>query len=134
MYSRIRIPALEELKLSKPMGINKARLYLPAFTDETDFPKDKLPDRVIARYVNSEGDRMLLTDYQLSSDFMDGQFYSLDEQYILNITNFVQEYLEGDIPEPEIEIVLSSFARENAIFYGNNGARKPKLEIVYTSF
>ena len=131
-YTIISIPGLESIKEQMPIGINKARLYLPAWTDEIDFPKESLPERILARYVDNDGQRHYLSDYELSYEFLDGKFYTLDEQYILNITNFVQDYLEGKISEPNIEVVLPGFTRENIILRANSNNIKPRFELVLT--
>ena len=115
-----------------PIGINKARLYLPAWTDENEFPKENLPERILARYVDDDGKRHYLSDYELSYEFLDGKFYTLDERYILNITNFVQDYLEGKVSEPNIEVVLPGFTRENVILKANSNDIKPRFELVLT--
>ena len=131
-YTTLVIPGLEELKAQMPLGINKARLYLPAFIDETYFPKEFLPVRILARYLDSDGQRVLLSDYVLNSDFFDGKFYTLDENYVINITNFVQQYLEGEIEEPKIEIILPGYDSQNIILWANSAAKKPRLELVVT--
>lgn len=131
-FTIISIPGLEQIKDQMPIGINKARLYLPAWTDENEFPIGTLPERILARYVDEDGKRHYLSDYELSYEFLDGKFYSLDEQYILNITNFVQDYLEGKVPEPRIEVVLPGFSRENIILKANSNNINPKFELVLT--
>lgn len=131
-YTIISIPGLEQVKEQMPIGINKARLYLPAWTDENEFPKENLPERILARYVDDDGKRHYLSDYELSYEFLDGKFYTLDERYILNITNFVQDYLEGKVSEPNIEVVLPGFTRENVILKANSNDIKPRFELVLT--
>ena len=74
----------------------------------------------------------MLKDYELSSEFFDGKFYELDEIYKLNITTFVQEYLEGLIEEPEIELILPGFSSENGMLWANNGSKAPRFELVLT--
>ncbi len=132
VYTTIRIPGLEQLRDQMPIGINKARLYMPVYFNESDFIVDNVPASLIGRYSDSDGNRYLLKDYELSSEFFDGKFYELDEIYKLNITTFVQEYLEGLIEEPEIELILPGFSSENGILWANNGSKAPRFELVLT--
>ncbi len=105
---------------------------ISAVGHETDFTIDMVPSGLIGRYSDSEGNRYLLKDYELSSEFFDGKFYDLDEFYKMNITTFVQEYLEGLIDEPEIELILPGFSSEYGILWANNGSKSPKFELVLT--
>lgn len=132
VFNILAMPGLESLKDSMPVSINKARLYLPAYTNETDFLEEVIPEQLIARYLTDDGDRYIINDYLVDPVFMDGQYYSLDDYYILNITNFVKEYLEGSISNPEIEIIMSSFEGSHLILYTGKSINPPRLEIVYT--
>lgn len=133
VYTTIRIPGLEQLRDSISFGVNKARLYMPAYVNETDFIVDAVPQSLIGRYVDSDGERYLLTDYSLSSDFFDGKFYELEERYLLNITNFVQDYLKGLIDEPEIELIIPGYSSDGGILWANNGGFSPRFELVLTN-
>ena len=132
VFTQITIPGLEDLKDQMPVGINKARLFLPAYVNTTDYTEDLIPESVVARYVDSEGARRYIPDFLLSPDFFDGSYNAINDQYVLNITNFVQQYLEGEIPEPFIEIVLSSFDESNLIMMANSATTAPHIEITYT--
>lgn len=133
VFTTLRMNGLESLKDSLPLAINKARLYLPAYSDDTDFPEDNFPSVLLARYVDNEGNRYFTRDYQIDPGFADGQYYSLDDYYIINISAFVQDYLEpGSLLEPELEIVLNSSDGNKLILWGMGSDNPPRLELVYT--
>jgi hypothetical protein len=132
LFTTIKLPGLEDLKDRMPIGINKARLYLPAYSNDTDFLEETFPSKLIARYVNDEGSRYVTRDYLLDPSFADGQYYSLDDHYIINITAFVQDYLEGIISEPELEILFESYGGSHLILWGEGSYNPPRLELVFT--
>lgn len=135
VYTRVEIPGLEILKDSMPLGINKARLAFPAYFNEDYFLEENLFSiSVLARYVNSDGLRTILPDYELSTAFFDGDYYGLDYEYRINIINFVQKYLEGEIDEPTFELFLPSNSINNLILRSNNPLYPVKLELVYSKF
>ncbi len=132
VFTKIHIPGLEGLKNEMPVSINKARLFLPVYVNDTDFTEDLIPEIVIARYVDSDGVRKYLPDFILSPEFFDGSYNAITDRFVINIANFVQQYLNGEIPEPVIEIVLSSFDEKNLILRANDAVISPHIEIVYT--
>jgi hypothetical protein len=135
VYTKVVIPGLEKLKESMPLGINKARLAFPAYFNEDYFPEENLfTISLLARYNNSDGLRTILPDYELSTVFFDGDYYGLDYEYRINIINFVQKYLEGEIDEPTFELFLPSNSINNLILRSNNPLYPVKLEMVFSKF
>lgn len=153
VFTKIHIPGLEGLKNEMPVSINKARLFLPVYVNDTDFTEDLIPEKLIASYIDSEGERQYLPDFWFSTDFFDGSYNAINDRYTLNIANFVQQYLNGEIPEPAIEIALSLFDEEYLItnnlkpqigfllslyneayliLKANDAVISPHIEIVYT--
>ena len=132
VYTTLKMTGLEALKERMPLGINKARLYLPAYSNDLDFLEETFPSKLLARYMTDEGDRYVTRDYLMDPAFADGQYYSLDDYYILNITAFVQDYLEGMITEPDLEIVFQSYEGSHLILWGEGSDNPPRLEIVFT--
>lgn len=132
VFTTLRMDGLESLKDSLPLAINKARLYLPAYSNDTDFPEDNFPSVLLVRYTDDEGDRFVTRDYLIDPSFADGRYYSLDDYYIINITAFVQDYLDGLITEPELEVVFNSYDGNHLILWGQGSDNPPRLELVYT--
>ena len=132
VFTSLKMPGLEGLKDMMPIGINRARLYLPAYSNDVDFLEETFPSRLIARYRDEEGDSYITRDYQIDPAFADGQYYSLDDYYVINITAFVQDYLEGVITEPDLEIIFASYEGSHLILWGQGSDNPPRLEIVFT--
>lgn len=134
VYTRVEIPGLEALKAEMPLGINMAKMMLPAFLNDIYFPEENLVAmKVLARFTNSDGDMEIIPDYMLSENFFDGAYYSLDTEFRINIVNFIQLYLEGEIPEPAFDLFISSEYEANLILRSNNPDKPVRLEMVYTS-
>lgn len=132
VFTTLRMNGLESFKDSLPLAINKARLYLPAYSNDSDFPEDNFPSVLLARYTDDEGDRFVTRDYLIDPSFADGQYYSLDDYYIINITAFVQDYLDGLITEPELEVIFNSYDGNHLILWGQGSDNPPRLELVYS--
>lgn len=132
VFTTLRMNGLESLKDSLPLAINKARLYLPAYSDDIDFPEDNFPTRLIARYVDDEDNRYVTRDYQIDPSFADGQYYDFENNYVINITAFVQDYLDELITEPELEIIFNTYEGNHLILWGLGSDKPPRLELVYT--
>ncbi len=67
--------------------------------------------------------------------FLHGRtYYSEKDSYIFNITTFVQQYLNGEIDEPSVELFLPLTATQNVIFKANSNEPAFKLEFAYTIF
>ncbi|MDZ7739129.1 MAG: hypothetical protein U5K32_08720 [Bacteroidales bacterium] len=132
VYTRLAIPGLEHFKSEMPLAVNKARLYIPVYLDQEDYTEDMVPDNLLVRY-DSAGIKRILSDYILQPTFFDGTYSKVYNQYEVNIASFVQQYLEGDITEPEIEIFLPEQSSRNLIMKANRGADEGvRFEFTYT--
>ncbi len=65
---------------------------------------------------------------------MDGTYYSEKDSYIFNITSFVQQYLDGKIDNPSVELFFPLSAAKNVIFRANGNNPAFKLEFAYTIY
>ncbi len=135
VYSKLVIPGLEVLRSLPSIAINKARIILPVYLNADDYTEDMVPSGLLARYTNSEGTKELLPDYSVDENyaFVDGTYSKVTDQYKINIASFVQEYYEGNILEPEIEIYLPQLSADNLIVKANRAADDGiRFELVYT--
>ena len=131
LFPRIKIPELEELKDEMPLAINKARLTIPAMIDGVDYTDTKAVKTLYLMYTNASGKKVLLPDMSIGGI---GQYVLLKDHYTFDIASFVQEYLEGRIPAPEIDIYLPGNMGTSAIFRVNAATAKPILELTYSKF
>jgi hypothetical protein len=133
VFSKVIIPGLEQLKDEMPIAINKARLIFPIYIDVDNFSEDKIAKQVFARYVNADGVKKLIPDYELDPAFADGTLNIISNQIELNISIFVQLYLEGEIPLPEIELFVNQYDIANLILKANHNILAPRFEVSYTN-
>ncbi|MBN1388765.1 MAG: DUF4270 family protein [Bacteroidales bacterium] len=133
VYSKMVIPGLEYLRsLPYDIAINKARIYLPVYFNETDYTEDMVPDNIYVRY-DSAGVKRILTDYLIDPAFLDGSYNQVTNLYRVNISNFVQNYFEGKIEEPVIEIFLPELSTKNLIIKANRETEDAvRFELSYT--
>lgn len=133
VYSKLVIPGLEYLRsLPYEIAVNKARIYLPVFLNETDYTEDMVPNNIFVRY-DSAGVKAVLTDYLVDQEFLDGSFNKVTNLYQVNISDFVQNYFEGNIEKPEIEIFLPELSTKNLIVKANRETEDDvRFELTYT--
>ena len=135
VFTQMTIPGLEALRsLAGNIAVNKARLYLPVYINTDDYTEDMVPDNILVRY-DSAGVKRLLPDYYIGSDgaFLDGSYSKISNLYELNISNFVQDYIEGEIVDPVVELFLPSLGTRNLILKANRGDDEAvRFELTYT--
>jgi hypothetical protein len=143
VYTRIEIPGLQNLKndpILKNIGVNRARLTIPAHLDGTIYKPSTVPSQLYLRYRTASGEKYVVPDYNLDQyhSFFDGSIDSTDLNnvvYNFNIATFVQKYLKDNTGEilPELEVFQAS-GTSNLILKANNSKRPLKFEFTYTLF
>jgi len=133
VYSRLVIPGLEYLRsLPFDIAVNKARLYLPVYLNETDYTEEMVPDNIYVRY-DSAGVKRVLSDYLIDAAFFDGTYSKVTNLYKMNIANFVQNYFEGSIEDPAVEVFLPELSTKNLIIKANRETEDAvRFELTYT--
>jgi hypothetical protein len=134
VFPRIKIPGLKIFRDSLPVSVNKARLIVPVFLDSDTYTTSTVPTAIYLSYTSTSGKRYILPDYVVNSSFFDGTFNSTKKSYTFNIASFVQEYLEGRIPNPEVEMYFPEGEYRNVILKTNNSSTPVKFEFTYTKF
>jgi hypothetical protein len=134
VFPKIKIPGLQLYRDSLPVSVNKARLIVPVFLDDDTYTTSTVPTAIYLSYTSSTGLRYILPDYLVSSSFFDGTFNSAKKSFTFNIASFVQEYLEGRIPNPEVEMSFPEGEYRNVILKTNNSSTPVKFEFTYTKF
>lgn len=143
VYTRIVIPGLEDIKNDpalKNMGVNRARLTIPAHLDGNLYKPSTIPSQLYLRYRTASGAKFVVPDYSVDEyhSFFDGKLDSTDLNnvvYNFNLAAFIQKYLDdssGDI-KPELEVFQGS-GTTNLILKANNSKRPVKFEFTYTLF
>jgi hypothetical protein len=134
VYSRFDIPSLSTLRGNKNIGVNKARLYVPVYLNDEYFPEADVPTRIFLRYRDAEGNEVAILDLIHDVGFLDGTYYNAKDYYIFNITSFVQQYLEGVVENPSVEMYYPLASDSNVIFKVNANDPTVRFEFVYTLY
>ena len=132
--TKIKLPGLENFKEINSISVNKARLTIPVFLDDEVYTEDDVPPYIYMGYKNSDGVKYILPDYLISPLFYDGSFNSSTGKYSFNLSSFVQEYLEGRIPDAEVELYFPEGEYRNVILKANDAAESSTFEFVFTRF
>jgi hypothetical protein len=134
VYVKLDLPSLEAYRSVQNLGVNKARIIAPVHLDDETYLEDDLPAHIYLRYRDSEGREIAVPDLVHDVSFMDGTYHSADESYYFNITTFVQQYLQGEIDNPSVEMFFPLSATQNVIFKANTNVPAIRFEFAYTIF
>ncbi|MDX9928501.1 MAG: DUF4270 family protein [Bacteroidales bacterium] len=134
VYTRLEIPGLEALRENLPASVSMARLILPVYLDGDIFTDTTVPSNIYLRYADALGVKYPVPDIRLGYNYFGGYYRLEDDNYALNIASFVQEYLEGRIPEPVVEIFMPQGYDADLILKANSASKKIKLELAMARF
>jgi hypothetical protein len=133
-FTRISIPGLSSFKGNGKISVNKARLTIPVYLDDKLYKTTTMPSRIYMSYVSSSGVKVIVPDYFVNPGYFDGTFNSSTKSYTFNLGSFVQEYLEGRIPSPEVEMYMSEGEFKNAILKTSISAVPARFDFTYTKY
>ncbi len=139
VFTRIELTSLESLKTNpafRNIEVNKARLIIPAYLDESFFTSSTVPSQLYLRYDTRSGPKIIVPDYSINASFFDGVLDTTANVYNFNIPDFVQNYLKdatGDL-KPELEIFSGISGTQNLILKANKNKTPVKFEFTYTKF
>lgn len=133
-FVRLDLPSLEAFKVNGNIAVNEARLFVPVHLDGEEYIEANLPLRIYLRYRDNEGNLAPVPDLVHDAAFLDGTYDKLKNYYIFNIPSFVQQYFEGEIDNPSVEMYFPSTLEKNAIFQANSNDTTIRFEFAYTLF
>jgi len=139
LHTRIKIPGLNDIKndpTMKTISINKARISIPVHYDDNIFKPSTLPGQVFLRYITTSGRKYMIHDYSVSSSFYDGTPDTTKNVYNINISAWLQRYLDNksDTMTTDFELFLLPSSPNNLILKANNSNTPVKFELTYTRF
>ena len=134
VYTRLDLTSLESLRGMERLAVNKARIYAPVYLDDQTYTEADMPDQIYLRYRDTDGNEILVPDLVHDLSFMDGSYHSADDRYVFNIATFVQDYLEGKIDSPSVELFLPLSAEKNVIFKANGNDPSISFDFAYTIY
>jgi hypothetical protein len=68
------------------------------------------------------------------ASFLDGTYYTTGDNYVFNITSFVQQYISGKIDKPSVEMYFPTTVDKNVIFGVNGNSPTVRFEFAYTVY
>jgi hypothetical protein len=131
---KIRFQGLEDYKKMMPLSINKARLIYNVFLDGTEYTSTTVPSEIYLAYTIADGTRSIVPDYYINASFYGGAYSVTSSVYSFNLAAFVQEYLDGKIPKPEVQMYLPEGEYKNAILKSVGSTKPSTFTLVYTRF
>lgn len=134
VFPRFDLPGLEAFRNIPRLAVNKARLYIPVHLDGGTYIEKNLPSNIYLRYRDSKGKLIALPDLVHDASFLDGTYYTSGDNYVFNITSFVQQYINGKIDKPSVEMYFPSAVDKNVIFGVNANNPTVKFEFAYTVY
>lgn len=134
VFPRIVIPGLMTYRDSMPISVNRARLTFSVYLDDVYYTTTTVPPQIYLSYTSPDSSINIVSDYIVSPSFFDGKFNSSTKKYTFNIASFVQQYLDGKIEDPEIEMNYPDGEYRNVILKTNASASPVKFEFTYTKF
>lgn len=134
VYTRLEFPDLAQFRSHLPAAVNRARLILPVHLDNDVFTDSKVPRFVYLMYRDKNGNKVYVPDALMNLTYFGGSYSADKDEYFINLAVFVQEYLEGRINEPVVEIILPQNADFDLVLKANNASRRPQLQITLTKF
>lgn len=137
LRANIDLPYLQELADLDDISINRAQLIIPVQPEMGDSLVFPPAERLLLFMYNEEGELENLSDFSIGSSYFGGIYDSQNNQYVFNITSYIQQLLNAEIEYYGLTLVISG-AAENArrvVLKGPGRTIDPmRLEIIYTIF
>ncbi|MFO7574118.1 MAG: DUF4270 family protein, partial [Bacteroidales bacterium] len=134
VYTRLEFPGLAQFRDYLPASVNMAKLILPVHLDDDVFTDSNVPRNLYLSYTDSNGKKLFVPDALMNLSYFGGNYSADTDDYIINMAVFVQEYLEGRIEEPVVEIVLPPNAAADLILKANDAVKGPQLQLTISKF
>jgi|LSQX01.1.fsa_nt_gb hypothetical protein len=136
LRTKISFPFIEELSALPSVYINQAKLIIPV---DTNFVTDEFyaARNLILLQMSEEEEMVALSDYSIGTAYFGGALNEAKNQYEFNITQHLQEVIDGKLENADLVLLISGSA-ENAqrvVLRGPGRQENPmKLEIRYSQF
>jgi len=134
----VKFPYIQNLKtLLGTIAINKAELIINDVSDEfSDVSIYTLPAKLLALMPADSGRYNFLPDYNVSTSYFDGNYYSTDKLYKFNITRYIQKLIDNEYKNkiPGIYLFTSEnrISARRAVLTSGKNSKPMKLLITYT--
>jgi len=134
--SKILVPSLSTWKDSANYAINKATLTFHADTIMSDSRRYAMPGRLYLMAIDSLGSEVFPADIVLSSDYYDGRYDATTATYSFNVTQHLQQIIQGKIKNDGFYLVQSerNFSAKRVVLKGLASSKPVELNIAYTIY
>jgi hypothetical protein len=136
LKSKIYIDQLSSWRDSANVAINKAELVFQVDTVRSEVDKYPPPSQLLFTYVNEDGEERLPADFAFSPLFYGGRIDTTDHTYRFNITQHLQEILDGDVTNNGF--FLSAAYKNNeanrVVLKGSSSQTGIQLIVTYSKF
>lgn len=138
-FTKVLLPGLAELKNDPSMNniaVNRARLIVPVFSDNSLYKGSKMAAQLYIRYKTADGSKFFVPDYNPNNTFFDGKVDTTTNVVRFNIASYVQNYFEDKTNslQPEVEIFITTGSIKNAILKTGESSTPARFEFTYTKF
>ena len=134
VFPRIKMPGLAAYKDSMPLSVNRAKMIISVYLDSGYFRTATVPSQIYFSYKTADSVKFVVSDYLISPSFFDGKFNSSTKTFTFNIASFIQQYLEGKVPSPMLEMYYPYGEFKNVILKTNSNTSPVKFDFTYTKF
>ena len=136
LKSKIYIDQLSSWRDSANIAINKAELVFQVDTVLSEVKKYPPPTQLLFTYIDEDGVENLPADYWFSPNFYGGRLNTSNYTYRFNITQHLQQILEGTITNNGFFLTT---ARKNSeanrvVLKGSNSETGIRLVITYSKY
>lgn len=134
---RLQIPHLKKGGAFSNVVINQARLIIPVDVDFIGGKEFHAARELILLKRDKNGKIVSIRDQELSPSMFGGRYNSKDRQYEFNITQHLQQVLDGTVDNDDLLLFVrgSSENAERVVLRGPGRHKNPmRVSIRYTSF
>ncbi len=129
-------PYLDELAELPRVVINKAELVIPV---QDGFSTEDLPEvnNLLLMRLDDDRDLHFISDYYVGSGYYGGGLDQSKKQYVFNISQYVQELLDGYYPNNGLALIVSGSSdnMSRVVLHGPGRKENPmRLVIHYSVF
>ncbi|MCW3105098.1 MAG: hypothetical protein JWO09_3538 [Bacteroidetes bacterium] len=135
---KIEFPYLLHWNDSGKIAINKAELVIKVDTSNPLYQLDTFaaPTRLVLFGITSTNTNYAVPDAYEANETFDGSYNAANKEYRFNIDRYVQQVLNGTLPNVGLYLVASGGAvNANRVVLGSGssqGSQKMKLNLTYT--
>jgi hypothetical protein len=134
VFPRLKMPDLTFFRTMLPVSVNKASLTFSVYLDDVIYKNTTLPPQILMKYTKNDTIKYVVPDYQVGAAFFDGKYNSVKNTYTFNLASFIQEYLEGRITDPVVDMYYPEGEYKNAIMKTSTSTSPVKFQFTYTRF